>query len=350
MTAASSAERWQAVLAHDRRFDGRFFYGVKSTGIYCRPSCPSRRPKSETGVQFFADHVTAEIAGFRACQRCRPREVSAQIAMVERVSAILRNRADERVTLEEHAATVGVSPFHLQRNFKRFTGLSSRAYQEAQRNELFKQQLRSNDSASVAEAVYAVGYGSSSRAYEESSARLGMTPAQYRRAGSGQSIHYTTFDSTIGKVLIAMTEKGVCALRLGEDESALIAELKREFGNAYIARNDVRLEPFVQMVKRYLVSTGEDTPELPLDLRASTFQARVWQALRGIPRGETRTYSDIAVELGAPNSTRAVARACATNPVALAIPCHRVIAKSGSLAGYRWGIERKRRLLQAEQQ
>ena len=348
MTAASSAERWEAVLAHDRRFDGRFFYGVKSTGIYCRPSCPSRRPKSETGVQFFADHVAAEIAGFRACLRCRPREVSAQIAMVERVSRILRDRADEGVTLEELAATVGVSPFHLQRTFKRFSGLSPREYQQAQRNDLFKHELRSNDSESVTHAVYAAGYGSSSRAYEDSGARLGMTPAQYRRAGMGRSIHYTIFDSTIGKVLIAMTEKGVCALRLGDGEDGLIAELKTEFCNAHLERNDVRLEPFVDIVTHYLGDAGEDTPELPLDLRASTFQARVWQALRRIPRGETRTYSDIAVELGAPNSTRAVARACATNPVALVVPCHRVIAKSGSLAGYRWGIERKRRLLASE--
>ncbi|GAC1644696.1 MAG: bifunctional DNA-binding transcriptional regulator/O6-methylguanine-DNA methyltransferase Ada [Acidobacteriaceae bacterium] len=350
MTVASNAhdtdaQRWQAVLAHDRAGDGRFFYAVKTTGIYCRPSCPSRRPNSVYKVEFFGDHISAEMAGFRACQRCKPREVSAQTALVERVSQILRERADQRFTLEELAATCGVSPFHLQRTFKRFTGLSPREYQNAQRAQRFKQSLRSEPS--VTDAVYAAGFASSSRAYEGTYHRLGMTPAQYRKHGGGQSVHYTVFVSDFGQVLIAATDKGVCSLRLGNSEQRLVRELNEEFRAAKLVRNDVRLQPFVDIVQRYLAGFA-DTPELPLDVRASAFQARVWYALQRIPAGETRTYSDVAAQLGEPKAVRAVARACATNPVALAVPCHRVVAKSGALSGYRWGTERKRQILQRE--
>jgi AraC family transcriptional regulator, regulatory protein of adaptative response / methylated-DNA-[protein]-cysteine methyltransferase len=350
MTVASNApdtnaERWQAVLAHDRASDGRFFYGVKTTGIYCRPSCPSRRPKASSNVEFFRDHTAAELAGFRACQRCKPREVSVQIALVERLSDILQARADERVTLEELAATCGVSAFHLQRTFKRFTGLSPREFQDAKRSERFKHDLRTEPT--VTDAIYAAGFGSSSRAYEGTYERLGMTPKQYRKSGSGQSVHYTSFSSDFGQVLIAATEKGVCSLRLGETDAALVQELREEFSAATLTRNDVRLEPFVEIVRNYLTDFSK-APDLPLDVRASAFQARVWQALRKIPAGETRTYSDIAAELGEPKAVRAVARACATNPVALAVPCHRVIGKTGALSGYRWGVDRKRRILEQE--
>jgi AraC family transcriptional regulator, regulatory protein of adaptative response / methylated-DNA-[protein]-cysteine methyltransferase len=336
--------RWAAVVAHDRRQDGRFFYAVKTTGIYCRPSCPSRRPKERDNVQFFEDHVSAERAGFRACLRCKPRETSAQMALLERVCAILRS-AEELVSLDALAAKCGVSPFHLQRTFKRLMGVSPRQYQQAQRVQRFKEEL--TEGTTVTDAIYAAGYGSSSRAYERSQEQLGMTPAQYRHAGLGMNISFTIFESDLGKVLIAATEKGVCSLRIGDDGSMLADELRNEFRAANIRRDDASLQAYANSVLAYF-SGASDCPDLPLDVKATAFQARVWQALRAIPRGETRTYSEVADELGVPSAVRAVARACATNPVALTVPCHRVVRKGGELSGYRWGVERKRELLKRE--
>ena len=256
----------------------------------------------------------------------------------------LTDRKDERTTLQELATECGMSAFHLQRVFKRIVGVSPRAYQEAKRMDAFKEQLV--DTNSVTDAVYAAGFGSSSRAYEKVGEKMGMTPGQYRRAGSGQMITFGVFDSELGKLLLAATERGVCSLRLGGDEPELIQELRQEFRAAKLVRKEEKVEPLAAIVRDAVRQGG--TPELPLDVQATAFQARVWQALRAIPAGETRTYAGLATELGAPKAVRAVARACATNPVALAVPCHRVVRTGGSLAGYRWGVDRKRRLLERE--
>jgi AraC family transcriptional regulator of adaptative response/methylated-DNA-[protein]-cysteine methyltransferase len=344
MTSASSAhEKWQAVLTRDRRQDGRFFFAVRTTGVYCRPSCPSRRPNREN-VEFFARTEDAERAGYRPCLRCRPLEMDAQLRAVRRACALLKERKDENVTLAELASGCGMSPFHLQRVFKKLTGVSPRAYQQALRTSEFKEKLA--DAQSVTDAVYASGYGSSSRAYERAGERLGMTPGAYRKAGGGEEIHYGLFDSAIGRFLLAATERGVCSLRIGDSDDALIREVQEEFAAAALLRDEARLQSLGEVVKRSIAEGG--TPELPLHVKATAFQAKVWEELRKIPAGETLTYAEVAARLGSPSAVRAVARACAKNPVALLTPCHRVVSKSGELAGYRWGVERKRQLLQRE--
>jgi AraC family transcriptional regulator of adaptative response/methylated-DNA-[protein]-cysteine methyltransferase len=335
--------KWQQVMARDARQDGRFVFAVRTTGIYCRPSCPSRRPRRES-VEFFADPNQAERAGYRACLRCKPTELSSQAQYVARARQLLDN-AESVMTLSGLSKRVGLSPFHLQRLFKRATGLSPREYQSARRMQQVKSGLRNGDD--VTTALYDAGFGSPSRLYEKAPQQLGMTPGEYRRGGSGKSVRFAIAPTPLGRLLVAATERGLCAVRFGESVSDLERDLRREFHAAEVQRDDEAMMPYLEPLLATIL--GENTTiNLPLDVRATAFQMKVWEKLRHIPRGETRSYRDIASEIGAPSAVRAVARACASNPVALAVPCHRVVRSDGDLAGYRWGLERKRKLLERE--
>lgn len=343
------AAAWAAVEARDSRQDGRFVYAVASTGIYCRPSCPSRRPKPQ-GVTFFPTPDEAEGAGFRACRRCRPRSAGPTDPerAVERARAWLDAHLDEPVTLAGLGEAVGLSPWYLQRTFKRLTGLTPKEYAGARRVERLKSHLKKGDD--VTTATYEAGYGSGSRVYEQSDARLGMTPATYRQGGKGMTIQYRLADSPLGRMLVAATDRGVCAVTFGSSGEELEAALRREYPNAEIEEGSGRsLDAWTAEILRHL--EGESPRlALPLDVQATAFQWRVWKALQEIPRGETRSYGEVAASLGRPGSARAVARACAGNRVALAVPCHRVVRGDGDAGGYRWGEERKRRLLEMERQ
>jgi AraC family transcriptional regulator, regulatory protein of adaptative response / methylated-DNA-[protein]-cysteine methyltransferase len=335
--------QWQHVMVRDARQDGRFVFAVRTTGVYCRPSCPSRRPRRDS-VEFFADPQQAERAGYRACLRCKPTEISSQAQAVTRARQLL-DEAEGVLTLAELSKRVGVSPFHLQRLFKRATGLSPREYQSARRMQQVKRGLRKGDD--VTTALYDAGFGSPSRLYEKSAQHFGMTPGTYRRGGEGVTIQYAIVLSPLGRLLVAATPRGLCAVRFGENATELERELRAEFRAAEIIRNDAALRPYVQTLLAN-VSGKRISVELPLDVRATAFQKKVWDSLRQIPRGETRSYSQVAREIGDPNAVRAVARACASNPVAVAVPCHRVVRGDGELAGYRWGVERKKKLLAQE--
>jgi AraC family transcriptional regulator, regulatory protein of adaptative response / methylated-DNA-[protein]-cysteine methyltransferase len=338
---------WQAVQARDARFDGRFFFGVRSTGIYCRPSCPARRPRREQ-VVFFQIPEAAEQAGFRSCRRCRPRTAAtsdSQVMMVRRACRYIEDQVDATPTLEALSKYVSVSPFHLQRVFKRVTGITPRQYAEACRLSRFKSRVKKGDS--VTAAMYDAGYGSSSRLYERAPSQLGMTPANYRRGGKGTRIYYTMKACSLGRLLAAATEKGVCAVRLGDSDATLEADFLREYPAADVQRDDEALSKCVEQLLTHLEGARPHL-DLPLDVQATAFQWSVWQKLREIPYGSTRSYSEIARALGRPTATRAVARAIATNPVALVVPCHRVVREDKSLGGYRWGVERKQALLERE--
>jgi AraC family transcriptional regulator, regulatory protein of adaptative response / methylated-DNA-[protein]-cysteine methyltransferase len=340
---------WAAVLARDARLDGRFVYAVASTGVYCRPSCPSRRPRREQ-VRFFAAPGAAEAAGYRACRRCRPASGEAPRATraVAAARVYLEEHLDETVTLEHLGRVAGMSPTHLQRTFRRLTGASPKEYVQARRAERLKARLRKGDN--VTTATYEAGYGAASRLYEQAGARLGMTPATYRRGGRGMHIRYTVVPSPLGRLLVAATERGVCAVQLGDAEEPLAAALRREYPHATLERagdSGNGLGAWVAAIVRHL----EGSPAalaVPLDLQATAFQLRVWKALQEIPAGATRSYGEVAAALGRPGAARAVARACAGNPVALVVPCHRVVQADGEPGGYRWGAERKRRLLDRE--
>ncbi len=337
--------QWQQVLERDARQDGRFVFAVRTTGIYCRPSCPSRRP-SRTSVEFFAGPNDAERAGYRACLRCRPTEIAAQAQYVARARQVL-DRAEEPVTLAELSRQVGLSSFHLQRLFKRVTGLSPREYQAARRMSQVKSGLRQGES--VTTALYNAGFGSPSRLYEKAPQQLGMTPGEYRRGGAGTNITFAIIPTELGRMLVAATERGLCAVRFGDTVTELERGLRSEFHAARLLRDDAGMERLVGTLLALI--RGENvTIDLPLDVRATAFQMKVWEKLRQIPTGETRSYSDIAREIGNPSAVRAVARACAANPVALAVPCHRVVRSNGDLSGYRWGIERKEKLLARERE
>ena len=345
LTDMQSEMQWQQVMARDARQDGRFVFAVRTTGVYCRPSCPSRRPRRDS-VEFFANPQQAERAGYRACLRCKPTEISAQARAVIRARQLL-DEAEGIMTLAELSKRVGVSPFHLQRLFKRATGLSPREYQSARRMQSVKRGLRKGDD--VTTALYEAGFGSPSRLYEKSSQQLGMTPGTYRRGGSGLTIQFAIIPSASGRMLVAATSRGLCAVRFGESAIELERGLREEFRAAKIHRDDAALRPYVQPLLAGL--RGEDTTiALPLDVRATAFQKKVWDELRRIPRGETRSYSDVARAIGDETAVRAVARACANNPVAIAVPCHRVVRSDGDISGYRWGVERKKKLLEQEQQ
>lgn len=338
---------WQAVVDRDPRLDGQFVFAVQSTRIYCRPSCPSRRPHRER-VSFFSLPEAAERAGFRACKRCHPqraRVMDPQIELVQAVCRQLEANQSNDVTLVELAKEAGVSVFHLQRTFKNVMGISPREYAAAQKFGNFKSKLRKGET--VTNALYDVGLNSSRRLYEHAPAELGMTPATYGRGGKGATISYTTAQSVFGRVLVAMTERGVCAVKLADTDSEMETELREEFPAAKIERADSKLRKRVDEILQQLANQSPHV-DLPLDIRATAFQRQVWEKLRLIPYGQTVSYGDVAKSLGQPGAVRAVGRACATNPVALLIPCHRVVREDKSLGGYRWGLERKKKILDHE--
>ena len=339
--------QWAAVLARDARADGAFVYAVSSTGIYCRPTCPSRRPRRDR-VRFFPTPAEAEHAGFRACKRCRPgvtAERSPRATVVARTASYLRAHADETVLLTQLARLAGMSASHLQRAFTRLVGLSPREYQAACRADRFRRALGRGQP--VTGAVYDAGYGSPSRVYESQPTGAGVSPATYRRGGPGVSIGVSLVECSLGRLLVAATAEGVCAVKIGDSDRALRAELRREFSSARITRETPARSAWVRAIVGQ-VDGRQPSSEVPLDVRGTAFQWRVWQALRRIPRGETRSYSEIAATIGRPTAARAVARACATNPAAVLIPCHRVTPKAGGTGEYRWGSDRKKRILESE--
>ena len=342
---------WAAVMGRDGQRDGTFVYAVTTTGVYCRPSCPSRRPHRQN-VQFFDAPDAAERAGFRACRRCKPRDEAAPTAaMIEKVRTYIDAHLDARIMLSRLASLVGVSTFHLQRTFKRETGLSPAQYAAARRAERFRQELKQG--ANVTRATYDAGYSSSSRLYAVSNAQLGMTPSAYRRGGRGMHIRYATADTAFGRLLVAATERGVCFVELGDDDRALEAGLAAEYPLATREQAPAEMSEWTSAVLATLDggsprADAVATPAIPLDVKATDFKWRVWRALQEIPYGETRSYAEVAAAIGAPRAVRAVANACATNNAALVIPCHRVIGSNGTLSGYRWGVDRKRRLLEHE--
>ena len=343
----SAERRWRIVLARDRRYDGAFVYGVRSTGVYCRPSCASRRPRREQ-VAFFPVPEVAERAGFRACRRCRPsagREADPRVPLVREVCRLIDARPDAPAPLATLAARVGAAPHRLLRAFRRVLGISPRQYRDARRLERLKTGLRQR--GRVSPALYEAGYGSPSRVYEHTHAHLGMTPATYSRGAPGTRIMYTVVSCPLGRLLVAATDRGICRISLGDGAEALAAGLRQEFPAAQLHRDGGALASRVSAILRYLDGRAPQL-DLPLDIQATAFQRRVWEALRAIPYGGTRSYAEIARAIGRPRATRAVARACATNPAALIIPCHRVVRADGELGGYRWGVERKRALLERE--
>lgn len=346
MPLVNAGNAWEAVLNRDRRCDGRFVYAVSSTRVYCRPSCPSRRP-TRNHVLFFDSPQLAESAGFRACLRCRPQSVAGSEAeeRVERARRYLDDHADEPITLRRLAAHVGLSPFHLQRTFTRVVGLSPKAYQDAKRMQRFTTALKRG--ATVTNATYEAGFDSSNGLYARVRETLGMTPSAFRSGGMGVTLRYTTVPTVVGRMLVAVTERGIAAVSLGETEAALVALLRSDYPKAVFRRDRKGLEQPVSRLLQCLNGSAA-VGRLPLDVKATAFQRKVWQALQQIPRGQTKSYQQIARAIGQPTAARAVARACAGNPVAVAIPCHRVVRGNGHLAGYRWGLERKQRLLVLE--
>ena len=383
-TMPDEAACWQAVLERDAAFDGAFVYGVRSTGIYCKPSCASRQPRPAQ-VRFFGGPAEAEAAGFRACKRCRPQEALApgeRAALVEQARTLIETEGG--LALAELGRRLHASPTHLQRLFKAAVGLSPRQYAAARRLEQLKHGLRGGQT--VTQALYEAGYGSPSRLYERSSVGLGMTPAAYRQGGKAMEIAYTIVDCPLGRMLVAATPRGVCAVSFGEEDAKLEAGLRAEFPAAKISsgmpgdpaakieeqrltpqgryaeslrhRDDETLEESSQAgamaqraaeALRAAVSGARARPELPLDVQGTEFQLRVWAELRRIPLGQTRTYAQVAQALGQPRAVRAVANACGANPTAVVTPCHRVVRSDGGLGGYRWGVERKKILLENEQ-
>lgn len=344
-----ATRQWRIVLARDRRYDGDFVYAVRSTGIYCRPSCPSRRPR-RTVVRFFPIPEAAEAAGFRACRRCHPGRLQPHdpaVALVREVCRAIDAQPDGPADLTNLGRRVGRSPHQLLRAFRRVLGVSPREYRDAKRVSRLKSSLK--EMPHVSPAIYEAGFGSSSRVYERAAAALGMTPATYARGGRGAAIRYSVVASPLGTLLVAATERGICKIALGDSATALERDLRREFPAAHITRDSGRLASWVETILAHL-SGHEPHLDLPLDIRATAFQQKVWSALRKIPYGSTRSYQAVAREIGSPSATRAVARACATNPVALVIPCHRVVREDGNVGGYRWGADRKQQLLERERE
>jgi AraC family transcriptional regulator, regulatory protein of adaptative response / methylated-DNA-[protein]-cysteine methyltransferase len=337
--------RWAAVVRRDRRWDGRFVTAVSSTGIYCRPSCPARTPARER-LTFFASPADARGAGYRACLRCHPDmgTDSPAVELVRRACAVL-DAAEGPMTLTQLGTRLEVSPSHLQRTFKRVTGVSPRDYADARRQGVLRERLRAR--VPVIDAIYEAGYGSSSRVYEGAGGALGMTPGLYRNGAAGVAIRYTILETPLGTMLVAATDRGLCRVSLGESADTLERGLSHEFPAASRSRDDDFLAPMADALRTRL-DGQKPAGDLPLDIRATAFQRQVWDALRRIPLGATRSYAQVAAEIGRPGAARAVARACASNPVAIAIPCHRVVRRDGQLGGYRWGVERKRRLLEVE--
>ncbi len=340
-------DRWQAFSGRDAAFDGAFVVAVTSTGIYCRPSCPARRPRPEN-VRFYALPERAEREGFRACLRCHPRDAAAPdpgIEALRRVCRFIEDHDDGPPTLAAMGAAVSLSPHHLQRSFKRLVGVTPRQYYDALRINRLKGSLRHGDQ--VTGALYEAGYGSSSRLYEKAPEQLGMTPATYRKGGRGAEITYAISDGPLGRLLVGATARGIAAIYFGDDDAGLERILAAEFPAARRSRDDAGLGAWIKPLLAHLEGRQPHL-DLPLDVRATAFQRQVWEALRAIPYGETRSYGQIAEAIDKPKAVRAVASACASNRVSLLVPCHRVVAADGALAGYRWGVARKKKLLEAE--
>jgi AraC family transcriptional regulator of adaptative response/methylated-DNA-[protein]-cysteine methyltransferase len=343
---STDAERWCAIAERDGQADGAFFYAVRTTGVFCRPSCASRQPRREN-VDFFATADQARAAGYRDCKRCQPGGLPRELAIVSRACAALDADPQRRLTLAQLSEATHVSPFHLQRVFKRVVGVSPRQYQAARRGATLREALQCGDG--VTRAAADAGYNSASHLYETVANELGMTPSAYRRKGAGLRVLYASAPTALGFVLVAATGKGICKIAFGDQAHLLIEELQHTFANAELIEDPTRIAPFIAQIEAYLQGTRQSF-DLPLDIASTAFRQRVWDALQHIPYGQTRSYTQIAEALGVPNAVRAVASACASNPVALAIPCHRVVQKGGALAGYRWGLPRKAALLQAEAQ
>lgn len=338
--------RWQAVLDRDPAFDDCFWYGVRTTGVYCRPSCAARTPKPEN-VGFFDTRDAAEAAGLRPCKRCRPREDSPKAKQAGLVAAACRRieTAETEPSLDQLARQAGLSPYHFHRVFKAITGLTPKAYAAAKRADRVREGL--SDGESVTNALYDAGYGSNSRFYERSNGILGMTPKRFQDGGRDTDIRFAIGQCSLGAILVAQSDKGVVAIAIGDDPERLARDLQDRFPRANLIGGDAEFEKQVARVVGF-VEAPQAGLELPLDIRGTAFQQRVWQALRDIPAGETATYSEVAARIGRPEAVRAVAGACAANTLAVAIPCHRVVRTDGSLSGYRWGVERKRALLERE--
>ena len=348
--AAIPDATWRAIESRDRRVDGRFVYGVTSTHVFCRPSCPSRRPRRDR-VRLFRNPADAEAAGFRACRRCHPAGAaapSATIRAVERARRLIDAHVDAdrdgRLTLAALSAACGVSPFHLQRAFSRIVGASPKTYADERRAARLRTRLK--EGVPVTIATYDVGYGSSRAVYEQAGRHLGMTPGAYRRGGAGVRIRAVVTPTPFGQLLVAATERGVCRVMLGDDAGALEADLAAEFPRAELAGADAGLRAHVAAIRRQLASGTADGP--PVDVGGTAFEQQVWRALRAIPYGEVRSYQQVAQAIGRPTAARAVARACAANPVALVVPCHRVVRADGESGGYRWGADRKAAILEHE--
>jgi AraC family transcriptional regulator of adaptative response/methylated-DNA-[protein]-cysteine methyltransferase len=340
--AADLDPRWQAIVARDRSFDGRFVFSVRTTGVYCRPSCPARQAKLEN-VAFHATCAEAELARFRACKRCRPDQPSLAEQHAETVAAICRRieAADEVQSLEQLARQAGLSPYYFHRVFKALTGVTPKAYASARRAELAR------PDTTVTAALYDAGFNASSRFYATADRVLGMRPAQFRAGGADATIRFALGECSLGSILVARSERGVCAIHLGDDPDALMRDLQDRFPRARLIGGDRDFEDLVARVVGF-VEAPRLGLDLPLDVRGTAFQQRVWQALRAIPAGATASYAEIARRIGSPRAVRAVAQACAANTLAVAIPCHRVVRNDGALSGYRWGVERKRTLLERE--
>lgn len=335
---------YQAVLNRDRTQDGKFVTAVRTTGIYCRPSCPARTPKREN-VEFYRTPAEAEAAGFRACKRCSPNTQAFEADLAEQICRYIDSNLDQRLSLDELGGVVVISPQHLQRMFKRALGISPREYIAARRLDHLKSRLKAGDT--VTNALYDAGFSSSSRLYENAPDKLGMTPADYRSGAEGLNIRYTVAPCSLGYVLAAATERGICAVMLDDTADILETKLRDEFPGAHIHADTDSLREPLSGVLDY-IEGQQPHVELPLDIRGTAFQQRVWQALRQIPYGETRSYSEVAEALGQPAATRAVASAIANNHIAVVIPCHRVVRQDGSMGGYKWGLARKQALLQRE--
>lgn len=343
---AENDPRWRSVVARDRGADGTFFYSVKTTGVYCRPSCAARLARSEN-VRFHTTREDAEKAGFRPCKRCQPNRPTLVEQHAAKVTEACRliEESEDVPSLEDLAKHVGVSIYHFHRVFKKVTGLTPRAYAAAHRAKRVRAELARR--ATVTEAIYGAGYNSNGRFYEKSNQVLGMTPTNYRAGGAKTEIRFAIGECSLGSILVAHSERGVCAILLGDDPNELARELQDRFPRASLIGGDTEFEQLVSKVVGFVEAPALGL-DLPLDVRGTAFQQRVWQALREIPAGETVSYADIANRIGAPKSVRAVAQACAANALAVAIPCHRVVRNDGGLSGYRWGVERKRALLEKE--
>lgn len=338
--------RWQSIVKRDQKADGSFFYSVKTTGVYCRPSCAARLARPEN-VDFYRSSEEARRAGFRACKRCKPDELSQAEQNRERIASVCRliESSENEPTLQELADSVGLSTYHFHRLFKSMTGLTPKAYATAHRAKKMRKELERG--GSVTEAMFEAGFASSSRFYEKTNGVLGMTPTDFRRGGAQVDIRFAIAQCSLGAILVAQTERGVCAILLGDDAEALARDLQDRFPNANFVGGDEEFEKVVARVIGFVETPGIGL-DLPLDVRGTAFQQRVWQALRKIPAGTTVSYSELAKQVGMPKAVRAVASACAANKIAVAIPCHRVVRNDGGLSGYRWGVERKAILIERE--